>query len=618
MLEAAANQVETDMLPPDSQFQFELLAFRFGQELIRFPRNVLAETTREDRDSLTSNLFAVGANYIQRTAARIDIVYESRLRGDDDEMDFESMSSENAYTDVRLALMAINNSTNLTLRDKWLRAILETSNGFETIPSQPPASILLMSTTSQLTNTEESHLWQEYFATANIPYLAKITSRHRYAVNVVSAALLESRGIEGLQEYWDKLAKDYYFWTFLQLIPWADKYGMLKFLFHRWHNRLEGTFRKCLESVYIHYIIDQRLSLCEAYFQTDDYLSVIIIIEQLIKSFGAFPEDLSGDTTKIEALHDLLSKSYAMTSLTARVLQFITYEPFTLSPIKWYTEFGAIYGYDVNYSNGFDILGASRSTSDLWNVSNWSMKKMLECLAAYELYDEALDYCQKALSECENEDDPFTESRIFYYIASIHKSSGDIPRAYQVCQEALGKFPTAEIVPEFRKLLDSCWQELDAQSRPPSKIPGYPHGYYFPLDNEEYFRKFIGEDVFLPWERFRDFRALQVLSKNNILGNLRSRRICDELSGADIYRKQAEFHQLVIPSSLNAGNDVSEWSDWMSGKVDELANDKEKFPDWLVGRSPAVRYLLRNANCIGCNDSTRRFGKGHGKTSFSR
>src|SRR5208282_1346560 len=114
----------------------------------------------------------------------------------------------------------------------------------------------------------------------------------------------------------------------------------------------------------------------------------------------------------------------------------------------------------------------------------------------------------------------FQESRVLYYKANIQKIRGEALCAYQTCQTALQRFPTIDIVPEFRKLLNSCWQAMDPATRPPASIPGYPNGYYCPLDDEKYFNSWRDEeDLFKPWERFKDIRGMQESAAKNNFGS---------------------------------------------------------------------------------------------------
>lgn len=52
---------------------------------------------------------------------------------------------------------------------------------------------------------------------------------------------------------------------------------------------------------------------------------------------------------------------------------------------------------------------------------------------------------------------------------------------------------------------------------------------------------------------------------------------------------QAELHQIPIQPDLFEKADVVTLASWMSASIDELARDKNKFPDWLVGCLPEVR-----------------------------
>src|SRR5438046_3048505 len=174
--------------------------------------------------------------------------------------------------------------------------------------------------TSQFTTEEQHQRVLDYFVTVNISHLAEMTTPCRNMVNTFSTALLRTRGEEVLGRYWLELMNCHY-WDIGSFFPWAARFGKLEFLFDCCRRYLQSDFGQRQTSIEI---TRWCYELCKACVQRQDYLSVIIIIAQLLKSFGVFPVDLDQGVS-IEALHDLLSTSYIMMSLQARAMQFKNY-----------------------------------------------------------------------------------------------------------------------------------------------------------------------------------------------------------------------------------------------------------------------------------------------------
>jgi hypothetical protein len=129
-----------------------------------------------------------------------------------------------------------------------------------------------------------------------ISHLAKITSSYEYrrAYDAVSTAIFKVRGSESLQSYWFDIVNLHH-GNFLSFFSWAERNGELELLFQCCHIYLEFRFNKPPQTIDPKFesrkSFGHLLRLCKAFFRKEDYISVIMIIEQLLHSIGIFAGD---------------------------------------------------------------------------------------------------------------------------------------------------------------------------------------------------------------------------------------------------------------------------------------------------------------------------------------